>query len=76
MAFDCEVALPVHVDPVQGFALDVSHISWDKLNESVIHELFTKPLTELLNASYFSSLNASEFVHLLMASFGELAKII
>ena len=65
MAFDCEVPLPAHVDPVQGFPSDVRHISWDKLNDSNIHERFTKPLTELLNASDFSSLNASEFVHLL-----------
>ena len=46
MAFDSEVALPAHVDPVQGFPLDVRHISWDKLNESDIHERFTKPLTD------------------------------
>ena len=66
MAFDCEVALPAHVDPVQRSPLDVRHISWDKLNESDIHERFTKLLTELLNTSHFSSLNASEFVHLLI----------
>ena len=66
MAFDCEVALPVHADPVQRSPLDVRHISWDKLNESDIHERFTKLLTELLNTSHFSSLNASEFVHLLI----------
>ena len=66
MAFDSEVALPAHVDRVQGFPSDVRHISWDKLNESDIHECFTKPLTELLDASDFSSLNASEFVHLLI----------
>ena len=34
MAFDSEVVLPAHVDPVQGFPLDVKNISWDKLNES------------------------------------------
>ena len=64
MTFDCEVALPAHVDPVQGFPLDVRHISWDKLNESGTHEYFTKPLTNLLNALDFSSLNASAFVRL------------
>ena len=32
MAFNCGVALTAHVDPVQGFPLDVRHISWDKLN--------------------------------------------
>ena len=37
MAFDCEVALPAHVDPVQRSPFDVRHISWDKLNESDIH---------------------------------------
>ena len=66
MAFDSEVALSAHVDPVQGFPLDVRNISWDKLNESDIHERFKKPLTDLLNALDFSSLNASAFVHLLI----------
>ena len=66
MVFDCEVPLPAHVDPVQGFPLDVRQISWDKLNESDIYEHFTKPLIDLLNASDFSSLNASEFVQLLI----------
>ena len=67
MAFDCGVALPAHVDPVQRFPLDVRHISWDKRNESDIHESFTKPLTDLHNASDFSSLNASEFVRVLIS---------
>ena len=57
----CGVALPAHVDPVQGFPLDARHISWDKLNESDIHKRFTKPSAELLNASDFSLLNASQF---------------
>ena len=42
MVFDCEIALPAHVAPVQGFPLDVRHISWDKLNESDIHERFNR----------------------------------
>ena len=74
MAFECEVALPAHVDLVQEFSLDVRHISWDKLNELDIHEHFTKPSTELLNASDFSSLNASEFVHLLIGLFWRTCK--
>ena len=76
MAFDCKVALPVHVDLVQGFPLDVRHISWDKLYESDIHERFTKPLTDLLNALDFSSLNVSAFVRLIIGLFVELATII
>ena len=51
---------------MQGFPLDVRHISWDKLDESDIHERFTKPLTDLLNLLDFSSLNAPEFVCLLI----------
>ena len=35
-------------------------------NQTDIHERFTKPLTDLLNASDFPSLNASEFVRLLI----------
>ena len=66
MAFDSEVALPADVDPVQGFPLDVRHISWDKLNKSDTHERFTKPLTDLLNALDFSSLNPSALVCLLI----------
>ena len=66
MAFDCGVALPALVDPVQGFPIDVRHISRDKLNESGIHERFTKPLTDLLKSLDFSSQNASEFVLLLI----------
>ena len=49
MAFDCEAALLAHVDPVQGFPLDVRHISWEELNESDKHKRFTKPLTDLMH---------------------------